>query len=832
MATLTTDSTGYATSDAIFDPDHQYYIKEVQAPDGYKIDTEGKKWKPSAHKDGSAYKAAEFKDEPETSETTGDTSTKQTITTWPTYPPTEIPTKLRIFKEYGESWQWAIDQYNLQEGKIRLLYEKLTELKETEYTSLISSKLEETADDDDTGKKTYGTYTSVSYTSTSGVTYKTGGYYTTSATERTILNPGTITFDLDGSEYTITIPSSTSSHSNGKNAYPIIVANVLSAYHAAGASTVNGSSKGCTTMFGYTDNLTAFEKNINSEKFKTYALGWLLATGGDIPYEYVPYEEEITTVSFTPYMLCSNYSAATFSTPGSESRYSSAGYLSSEYDYDLHPISWFESEYLKENELSRKTWSWTGTKFGVYSDAACTNLLETLEFTEDDGGYADGTKQYWGGTVVYIKEIAAPEGYELIKDVFKITIPKIISRDAINILRFTAFNKEATAHIAIQKKDSTTGNATPYNEYYSFAGAEYTIYSDSACTSAVETLTTDSSGYAESGSIDPGTYYIKETKAPTGYKLDSTVYTVTVADSSDETYVVESKEEIQKKKVAIQKKDSRTNKTEAYNSSYSFAGAVYTVYSDSSCTSAVTTMTTNTSGYAESGELPFGVYYVKETKRPQGYALDATVHKISINSTTADVVADNSAEAPFFKYIEIQKKDATTGQANPLSKLYSFNGAQYTVYSDSACTSAVTTLTTNANGYAKSGELALGTYYVKETNRPYGYRLDETVYTVTLKDENVGGEDTKVTYRVESPEQPVLKPLAVQKYDADTGKTEPYNRLVSFTGAVYTIYANPACTGEYITQITLDEKGYGKSKDLPLGTYYIKETKRPSGYIG
>lgn len=86
-----------------------------------------------------------------------------------------------------------------------------------------------------------------------------------------------------------------------------------------------------------------------------------------------------------------------------------------------------------------------------------------------------------------------------------------------------------------------------------------------------------------------------------------------------------------------------------------------------------------------------------------------------------------------YGYITVKKtsgNSAITGNNNN----YSLKGAIYTVYSDKACTKKVGTMTTDANGNGKLGNLKLGTYYyVKETKASPGYNLDPNVYTVLPK---------------------------------------------------------------------------------------------------
>lgn len=60
-------------------------------------------------------------------------------------------------------------------------------------------------------------------------------------------------------------------------------------------------------------------------------------------------------------------------------------------------------------------------------------------------------------------------------------------------------------------------------------GAEFTLYTDAACTRSLETVTSDVNGRVEFAKQPGGTYYLKETKAPQGHTAENTVWTVKIA---------------------------------------------------------------------------------------------------------------------------------------------------------------------------------------------------------------------------------------------------------------------------------------------------------------
>lgn len=176
--------------------------------------------------------------------------------------------------------------------------------------------------------------------------------------------------------------------------------------------------------------------------------------------------------------------------------------------------------------------------------------------------------------------------------------------------------------------------------------------------------------------------------------------------------------------------------------------------------------------------------------------------------------------------LSIQKQSADTSITSGNSN-YSLAGAVYTIYSDSACTKKVTTITTNANGLAKTGDEALdaGTYYVKETIPSPGYDLDTTKYTFKLE-----GGKTASQNKQTSKEPPIGGLAKLQKVSTNPDMTDD-NGCYSLKGAEYTIYTNKACTDAYKYKVmTTDENGNASLSGIPLGNYWVKETKASKGF--
>ncbi len=95
---------------------------------------------------------------------------------------------------------------------------------------------------------------------------------------------------------------------------------------------------------------------------------------------------------------------------------------------------------------------------------------------------------------------------------------------------------QATATYATETVDETGTETTSTLAYATgLAGAEFTVYSDEDCTVEIATITTGTDGYATLEGLDAGTYYLVETKAPSGYVCSEETITVTIEGGGNKT---------------------------------------------------------------------------------------------------------------------------------------------------------------------------------------------------------------------------------------------------------------------------------------------------------
>ncbi|EGT3638193.1 TPA: SrtB-anchored collagen-binding adhesin [Clostridioides difficile] len=204
------------------------------------------------------------------------------------------------------------------------------------------------------------------------------------------------------------------------------------------------------------------------------------------------------------------------------------------------------------------------------------------------------------------------------------------------------------------QKTSTNANITDGNGIYSIAGATYGVYSDKDCTKQLATLTTDTSGNTEAVEVRATTVYIKELSAPAGFKIDKTVYSLSVEAGKTATLKVSDTPKVTDTLIELFKIDMETQKSNPQGNA-SLEGAEFTwnfyagyynknnlpaqptrtwvtkTIAEKNSDGAIHYITRLADKYKVSGDsfytqdgknvLPLGTLTVEETKSPSGYLL-------------------------------------------------------------------------------------------------------------------------------------------------------------------------------------------------------------------
>lgn len=361
------------------------------------------------------------------------------------------------------------------------------------------------------------------------------------------------------------------------------------------------------------------------------------------------------------------------------------------------------------------------------------------------------------------------------------------------------YSKVTVSHGFDLTVDKSAGDAivldTEGNGEYAagLEGAQYGVYADEACTDKVASITISESGSGYSGTaegLDAGTYWVKETKAPSGYALDPEVKKVVLEDDMS----VGSVEEKQYFPIDISVVKLARDGKPTPEGDASFAGAKFRIdYPNGKSgvyqtdASGKVSMKVDDGAFVEGDPLDvvdgmyvlqLGTYTVTEVEAPQGCVIPENVTQTievtatsQLTATSAKATFSNGFEGPL-GYVQtpalggvmVAKGDAALfdeGDTEGDGAYYDYAqgdatlaGAEFTVYNASA---ERVDVDLNANGVIDEGEvfaageaivtiateyddgldayvaktsedlLPYGTYLVRETKAPEGYTEDGAV---------------------------------------------------------------------------------------------------------
>lgn len=149
---------------------------------------------------------------------------------------------------------------------------------------------------------------------------------------------------------------------------------------------------------------------------------------------------------------------------------------------------------------------------------------QTQSFTLKDGESKTFNGLPYGTKYTLLEEVGDDASWNVISPDDGI-VEGTISQEKTTVDFVNRYEYADTAEVVIfsaVKQSSKDGKA--------LAGAEFTVYSDKDCKTSVATATTDANGKLAFGFKSAGSFYLKETKAPSGYVLSDKVVELTVSN--------------------------------------------------------------------------------------------------------------------------------------------------------------------------------------------------------------------------------------------------------------------------------------------------------------
>ena len=453
-----------------------------------------------------------------------------------------------------------------------------------------------------------------------------------------------------------------------------------------------------------------------------------------------------------------------------------------------------------------------GVTFSLYQDEEMT--VKIAAATTDAEGRADFGALPAG--TYYIAEDAAPERFILMEPrkafvaAESYSLLQLVNYPAYGVIRIEKTGDVLTSRGT--KKTDYGETLLPSYEVQGIAGAQFAVKNSAGET--VATLVTDRDGKAESEQLPLGTYTVQEIKAPTGYIKDSTVHTVTMVQKDQHTPIiygdVETENTLQTGGVKLRKMTEKFNaeKIDFYNALAE--GYVFGLYTgedigDVPKDALLEVLTTDVSGIAESvNQYPYGKYYLRELYVPdtdvnqstETYALTISSERNTQHYDDPIYNTRHKAKIGVYKLDEANKE---RGLAGAVFEVRDEDGKLFD------------TITTNADGYAETVDLPIGTYKVQEITAPAGFIKVDTVKTVTLTTADkttavfdLTNKATEITLtKTDAMTQTPVGGITVEIFDAG-------NKLVH--------------TGTTAADGTLTVR------ELPIGSYTFRETDTAGGY--
>ena len=525
-----------------------------------------------------------------------------------------------------------------------------------------------------------------------------------------------------------------------------------------------------------------------------------------------------------------------------------------------------------EKGLPQGDASLAGAKYGIFKG----DQLVDVYYTDKNGQFT--TKEYICGDDWTIKELEPSEGYLLDPTVHHIGAEPQLYTVEHNLTSNDVVEDVIKGNIALIKHtdDGETHIETPEE------GATFEIYLKSAGSYSnadpdeCDVIVCDENGFGQTKDMPYGIYTVHQTAGWEGRELmkdfdvfisqDAQTYRYLINNANFESYV------------KVVKVDAETGKTIPYAGAgfqiYDPEGNLVTMTFTYPIPTTIDTFYTDAEGSLVTPEkLPYGKgYSIVEVQAPYGYVLDST-------PIFFDVAEDNSTEESGVTIIKVNKENmaqkgtvtveksgevffgvsaigGTDENGNELPTIYQpqyeVQGLPGAVYEIRAAEDIITpdgttrykkgevvdTVTTGADGLAKSKEIYLGKYEVQEISAPYGMVLNDEIHTVELvyAGQNVSVTETATSFYNER-----------QKVEISLEKTLEINELfgIGNNGEIQNISFGLFAAEEIVSAsgtaipaeglieiITLDENGKAAVQtDLPMGSYYVKELATDEHYI-
>ncbi|OTW69562.1 collagen-binding protein [Bacillus thuringiensis serovar roskildiensis] len=428
-----------------------------------------------------------------------------------------------------------------------------------------------------------------------------------------------------------------------------------------------------------------------------------------------------------------------------------------------------------------------GAEFTLY-DRTGKNVIRKIVTDKDGIAKFNNLKR----DKYLLKETKAPEGYVISWDLKQ---GKIVELGTQETTTYKLANKKFVGKVVLTKSDDLNKNITLQGAVFTLLDKDKKIISEHA------KLTTNDKGQITVDNLKPGTYYLKETKAPEHYKLDDRLIEVKIAE--DQTTVINrTATNSLIPGSAILTKVDKDGKT--------LAGAEFSVRDRyNKVIRGYEKLTTNDQGQIEAKDLRPGDYQFVEEKAPKDYDIDKKPIEFTIVKSQKKAVTVTATNHLIKGGVTLTKTDDIDGTAleGAVFKIVDANDEKKVIREN---------VKTGADGKVTVKDLEPGTYKFVETEAPKDYTLNTNPIEFTIDKSQQSFATVTATNSLKTGEVELLK---VDEF----GDKKPLK------GAVFKIV--DVNNNDVRTDLTTDADGKTKADKLRPGTYKFIETAAPEHYV-
>lgn len=477
---------------------------------------------------------------------------------------------------------------------------------------------------------------------------------------------------------------------------------------------------------------------------------------------------------------------------------------------------------LKQYDYVDGTTQFLNAESNITFEIFYPNGTKYGQITTDKNGYATLEIPYG---VWKFHQVNTNTGFEKIYD-FYITVDENSPLEHY----YNILNNKLSAYLKVIKVDTETDKTIELaNTSFKIYNVDTKQYVSQYVSGKVhDTFYTDETGTLTTYlKLEAGNYRLMEINSPSGYLKENAGLDFTIGENTHYNYTTYGAFITVYFKNTPIKGQIEVNKTgesfKVENGTFDYetiklGGVQFEIYADEDILTSdgnhlyyhkrdlVDTIITNEEGYAISGKLPLGKYFIVETKTKEGYVLDTTEFHFELTEK------DNQTAIVYKSYsnlnilkkgdMEFTKTDLVTGEviSNTIIEIYTENDEL--IFSGK----------TDENGKVVIEDLKVGKYYIVETDPATGYVLNEekVYFEITENGEVVKANMTN---------KPITGTLEFTKTDISTSEPLP-NTLIE-------IYNE---NDELVFSGKTDEEGKIIIEELRYGKYYIIEKEAPEGY--